>query len=628
MDGVTPFPQEWDPLRCAMPAPAPLDMPVQDPRACPPRPADQTVPKLWRLAVFAPAIALTAGLITALLTWLSTDGLLAVEIALTALIALTFIWVAISLSTAAIGLTARSHRPRGAPPERPLSTALLIPVYNEDPAAVAANARAMLDALARRPLPGETALFILSDTTDPQIAAAEWRLYLRLAAEAPLPVHYRRRRQNTDQKSGNIADWVRNHGAAWDAMLILDADSLMSARTIRRLIRTLAAEPQTGLIQTAPALIGAQTLFARAQEFANMAYGWLLAEGLSLWSGTEANYWGHNAIIRTKAFAQAAGLPHLGRQTILSHDFVEAAFLRRAGWHVRLLPGTGGSFEETPATLIDHTLRDRRWCRGNLQHLRLLTAKGLHPVSRFHLFHGAMSYLLSPAWFVLLVIWALRGTGEATVLTYFTPDAPLYPIWPEMSPLGGLAILAALYGALLAPKLAGAAAIATRPAARRRFGGTLRLATSTLFEIVLSVIYAPIQMIQQMQAVVRAALGLGGWTPQSRRATNYPLTTLLRFHALETALGALLTAGLLTGLVSLWLIPIAASLTLAIPLSALSGLSRAKVPAVLRLSTPQSLHTPRIARDAEQHRRRYGAAETTHEDDPFKDTTLSPIPAE
>ncbi|MFC6639033.1 glycosyltransferase family 2 protein [Sulfitobacter sediminilitoris] len=135
-------------------------------------------------------------------------------------------------------------------------------------------------------------------------------------------------------------------------MVILDADSLMSGRAIERLASELSSDPDAGLIQTFPMLIGAETLFARIQQFSNIAYGWLLAEGLALWSRSEGNYWGHNAIIRTRAFAQCAGLPHLttrGRaDLILSHDFVEAGLLRRAGWGVRFLPRVTGSFEETP----------------------------------------------------------------------------------------------------------------------------------------------------------------------------------------------------------------------------------------------------------------------------------------
>ena len=229
-------------------------------------------------------------------------------------------------------------------------------------------------------------------------------------------------------------------------------------------------------------MIGSDTLFGRMQQFAASVYGTLLGEGLAGWTGAEGNYWGHNAILRTRAFADCAGLPRMPTLTgrrgalIMSHDFVEAALLRRAGWAVRFVPWITGSYEEPPATLIDYALRDRRWCHGNLQHLRLLGTRGLHVVSRFHLLHGAMSYLLSPAWFILLVIWALLGNGPDSVITYFSADNPLYPVWPEMSGVQSGMILLFMYAMLLAPKAMGALAVLW---ARCRWRGSAARAVRT-----------------------------------------------------------------------------------------------------------------------------------------------------
>jgi membrane glycosyltransferase len=122
-----------------------------------------------------------------------------------------------------------------------------------------------------------------------------------------------------------------------------------------------------------PLIVNRTSLFARVQQFASRLYGPMLSEGLAWWSGSEGNYWGHNAIIRTRAFAEQAGLPRLpGRKPfggeILSHDFVEAALLRRGGWDVRMAPQLYGSFEECPPSLPDLIVRERRWCQGNLQH--------------------------------------------------------------------------------------------------------------------------------------------------------------------------------------------------------------------------------------------------------------------
>jgi membrane glycosyltransferase len=106
-----------------------------------------------------------------------------------------------------------------------------------------------------------------------------------------------------------------------------------------------------------------------------------MGRGFALWAGAEGNSLGHNAMLRTRAFAACAGLPHLpGRAprggVILSHDFVEAALMRRAGWGVRVMPEAGESLEDTPETLASYLRRDRRWCHGNLQHVRLLLVPG------------------------------------------------------------------------------------------------------------------------------------------------------------------------------------------------------------------------------------------------------------
>ncbi len=494
-----------------------------------------------------------------------------------------------------------------------LDVALLVPIYNEVAYDVFGNAQAMLDDLARRATQHRFTLFILSDTRDLAIAADEVAAFEALRADAPpgISVHYRRRAQNTDKKVGNLEDWITGWGAAHEAMLVLDADSLMSGRTIVALADALAADPRAGLVQSFPTLIGAETLFARLQQFSNIAYGWLLAEGLALWSQTEGNYWGHNAIIRTRAFAAAAGLPHLsGDRLILSHDFVEAGLLRRAGWRVRFLPRLAGSFEETPGTLIDYVLRDRRWCRGNLQHLRLLATRGLHPISRFHLFHGAVSYLLSPAWFLLLLAWALLGRdADTNVIRYFREDSPLYPDWPVMTEINSALFLFIMYAVLLTPKLTGAAIIAAHPKAHRIFGGRPRFIAAVLIEVFLSILYAPILMIQQCRAVLRAALTTAEpWSPQRRNANGYPLITLVRFHWLETVLGMLLGAGLVTGLISLWLLPIVISLSLAVPLSALGSLNLVRhAPAGFRLDSPNTLREPAIVTRARLERDRMRA---------------------
>lgn len=601
-----------------MPNRAPLSMQVQDFSRPPARRASVTQPRslTWRLAVFGPALIGTGLLMYGLYGWLAGAGMTWLEWALLSMIGATFVWVTLSVSTVGVaiaGLLARQRADERAPDAvRPLDVALLVPVYNEVPWDVFGNATAMLADLHRRAGPHRYTLFILSDTRDDAIAAQEVRAFAQLRAEAPasMPVYYRRRAANTDKKVGNLVDWITGWGAAYEGMVVLDADSLMTGRAIDRLASELSADPDAGLIQTFPMLIGANTLFARIQQFSNIAYGWLLAEGLALWARNEGNYWGHNAIIRTRAFAESAGLPHLtagGRDDlILSHDFVEAGLLRRAGWRVRFLPRVTGSFEETPGTLIDYVVRDRRWCRGNLQHLRLLGTAGLHPVSRFHLFHGAVAYLLSPAWFVLLVIWSLLGKdADTNVVRYFNQANPFFPDWPPaMSHIDSAVFLVIMYAMLLTPKVAGAGIIAFTPKAVAVFGGKGAFIGSFLVEVALSVAYAPILMIQQTKAVLNAAFTRSEpWAPQERGAKGYPLRTLISFHWLETLLGLLLLSGLVAGLISLWLVPIVFSLVMAVPLSALSSVNLAGLTRRgFRMDSPNTLREPAIVAQARRAR--------------------------
>ncbi len=599
-----------------MPPEAPLAMPAQnfaqgfrDAQA--PAEGKASSAGFWRALAFSPAMAATLGLLWIMSDWFGAEGINLVEGILLALISFNFFWISFTVCTVLLGMVSlsRQEAPQRHTAPQPLRVALLMPVYNEVPWFVLGNARTMLEDLRRRGSQHHFAMFILSDTRDPEIAAQEQASVeaLRTTLAPGLELYYRRRAENTDRKVGNITDWVSHWGGDWDAMLVLDADSLMTGRAIARLTDALARDPSAGLIQSYPQLIGAQSVFARMQQFANGVYGIAFAEGLARWCGQEGNYWGHNAIIRTRAFASSAGLPKLRSfsgqdELIMSHDFVEASLLRRAGWAVRFLPRIRGSYEETPPTLIDHAMRDRRWCQGNLQHLKLLGSTGFRAVSRFHMFHGAVGYLMSPLWFALLVMWALIGQGEdASVLHYFSPDNPMFPQWPEMSETRHVLIILVMYAMLLAPKVLGAAALPLSGVRYSDFGGTRRFLISFVSEVVLSILYAPILMVQQMIAVFRTTLGLQkGWSPQARDGGSYGLRTLVLCHALETVSGVALSVGILAGLVSVWLAPIAISLALAIPLSALSGVSAGAARRMVGMR--EDFSEPTITRSARRYR--------------------------
>lgn len=574
-----------------MPPQAPLLMATQSFRA----PARHRRPALaqpqgamQRLGAFGPAIVLALSLALWLTARIVQGSVTLAEGIVLLLIGTNLVWLSLSVSAAILALVNLPGRPlrtrsRGG---RATSVALLVPVHHEEAADVLGNIDAMRAELARGRRRHRYAFFILSDTRDPDFAAREMRGVAHLRAQGGIAVHYRRRLRNTDRKIGNIHDWITRWGADWDAMIILDADSLMSGPAIRHLADAMADDPDAGLIQSLPVLVSSETLFGRMQEFAASVYGWLSAQGLALWSRSEGNYWGHNAIIRTRAFAESARLPHLrGRSgashLILSHDFVEAAMLRRAGWSVRFLARPGGSYEETPATLMDYLLRDRRWCRGNMQHLRLLFARGFHPVSRYHMAHGAVAYLLSPAWLAFLVIWVALLPGQGP---------PIHAGW----------VLGAIVAMLLFPRIVAAVLMLRGRGMARLYGGAGFFLATVVTEIVLAVLYAPILMVQQSKAVLRAIIGWPeAWLPQRRGPVNHGWPVLVRFHWLEVAMGAGLVLGMVAGVISIWLSLVAFSLITAPVLSWVSGLRvSGRRCGPLRLDTPCSLRAPRVVQAA------------------------------
>ncbi len=416
--------------------------------------------RIVRLAALTLPLCATLALAWMGLGWFIVDGhLAATEAALLAVTASAIYWVVLSVATSALGLFWRP-RPRAAALHG-LSVAILLPMYGEPAGQTIGNALTLLAALSGKGR-HRYSLHVLSDTCDPSAAQAEQSAVMVARLAHPgLSIHYRRRSANTDYKSGNIRDWVTKRGQDHDAMLILDADSVMGADSVALMADVMAVEPGLGLIQTVPRVLGGHTLWQRLQSFASEVYGTNLGRGFALWTGTEGNFLGHNALVRTRAFAASAGLPHLPGTAprggvILSHDFVEAALIRRAGWGVQMLPEASESFEDTPATLPGYLRRDRRWCQGNMQHLRLLATPGLHFVSRFHLLQGAMAYLASVWWLALLALWALSGPNGAVPDPFLAN--PLMPVWPDLPPVSQAVLTGAVALMLLGPKLLGIAA--------------------------------------------------------------------------------------------------------------------------------------------------------------------------
>lgn len=549
----------------------PLPMPDQDLRAPFTDPAAPGIrSRVATRVVRAVLLTIPAGIAVALgwssLGWFALDGPPgAVEALVVGVTVFAFYWVALSFCSALLGLFWRPSPV--VVPAGQLDVAILLPMYGEPAAATIGTASDLLAGLAATGR-HRFSLHVLSDTRDPAAALVEEATVAALRHARPdLLIRYRRRAQNTDYKSGNIRDWVITDGNAFEAILVLDADSVMVPASVLRMADLLASVPGLGLVQSPPRVLPGATLWHRLQSFASEVYGLNLSRGFAIWAGDDANFLGHNAMLRTRAFAASAGLPHLpGRAprggVILSHDFVEAALMRRAGWGVRLLPEASGSYEATPETLPGYLRRDRRWCQGNMQHLRLLATPGLHPVSRFHLLQGAMAYVASVWWMLLLLLWAFVGPDGA--MHDFFSGNPLMPDWPRYPVFSQATLVGFVFLMLVGPKVLGIVAhIRDRGPS---WGQAPGFALSVLIEIALSILIAPALMVQQVRAVLRTLAGFdGGWVPHA--ACRPSLATLLRFHATETLLGVGLVALAGMGQLTLWLLPVAICLVLTVPLS-------------------------------------------------------------
>ncbi|SEP74339.1 membrane glycosyltransferase [Faunimonas pinastri] len=573
----------------AMPAREPLDMPVQRLRKAPAGVRFDAIDSrvaIARLITFVGAILLLGYGIEEMIEVVSPGGITILEWIMTGLFAITFGWIAMAATTALAGALMPPRRvSRELPPEGLKSrTALVMPVYHEDPIRTTATLRTMAEDIAAKGVAHAFEIVILSDSTDPDSWIRETIAVGRLAEQLSgvMPVWYRRRWFNTAKKAGNIKDFVEQWGGRYDHMLVLDADSLMTAETLIALAAGMEADPRLGILQTVPALAGGTSVFARMQQFAGRIHGPIVARGLASWSGSDGNYWGHNAIIRTAAFAACCGLPELpGRKPfggpIMSHDFVEAALMRRAGWRVEMANDLFGSWEESPPSLIDVAVRDRRWAQGNLQHASVIPTRGFVWASRMHFITGIMSYLASPLW-LALIIAGLSLSAQAQFIRpeYFSSNFQLFPTWPSFDSARMIRLFMLTMLVLFLPKIFGMVRAMFHRDLRRAAGGPIGLVVSVLVEIILSALYAPVMMLVHTRHVIDILAGRdSGWSAQRRNAqTGWGEAWF--HHRWHTLFGVflMLVCVLLTPAILAWLSPVLLGLIFSIPLSLISGSSR------------------------------------------------------
>ena len=567
-------------LAMMMPPPAPLEMPTQRFDGPPP---PHNAPEPREGINLSPDDILTRRLLLVLLTGLLataasasvkeallSDGFSLLDGLLLLLFFPLFAWISFGFVTAAIGfilLISRAHpgitpAPRGSAPPT-ARTAVLVPVHNEDVDAVFDRIARMATMIDRAGAAGQFAFFVLSDSGE-AAEVEERAAWERLAPRLRVPLYYRRRTENVGRKPGNVAEWIRNHGGGYDFMLMLDADSLMGGDTIVGMAQIMEQRPSIALLQTVPMIIGATTLFQRWMQFASRFYGPISTAGLVWWSGSESSFWGHNALIRIRAFAESCGLPDLpGRPpfggTIMSHDMVEAALLRRRGWRLHMLM-VEDSFEEFPPTLIDQAVRDRRWAQGNTQHLKLLGSSGFHWISRLQLFIGALAYLMSPAWLILIATSIAQSLSDDAATVRAVTSAR---------------VLAVTLVLLFGPKILSIIWAMADRERRASYGGVSGIFSSVALDVPLSILTAPAIALTQTIDLINILRGKpSGWNPQSRVRDGLAAADAMPRYRWHLGIGVVLVfVSFLNPMLGAWLSPV----TLGLLLSPWLAMETAKV---------------------------------------------------
>ena len=488
----------------------------------------------------------------------------------------------------------------------PMRTAVLMPVYNESPKDVFAGVLAMMKSTFETGRANDFDFFILSDSTKPEIRSEESRLW-KMATEflkesyglneKQCQLYYRHREKNIARKSGNIANFCEYWGSHYEFMIVLDADSLLTGPTMVHMHDRMSRDPKLGILQVSPVPIGRNSLFARIQQFSADVYGPIYVQGFAAWSGSQGNYFGHNAILRIDGFKRFCALPILpGKEPlggeILSHDFVEAALMLRGGYKVEIATDLEGSYEECPTTISDFAKRDQRWCQGNLQHSRLLVSDGFKPFSRLHFLTGILSYCSAPLWILFLVVTLLAATSQA--------DAQQLT-WDWSRPW---LLFVVSMGMLLAPKFYGTLVASFSPV-RRNVREQIGLWISVFFEIFFSILVAPIMAILHSRFVAAVLLGRSiQWKPQQRCERGVSWSEAFRDYGSISLAGVVATVLMawLTPTLLFWFSPFLLGMMLAIPLVVAAGSESwgRRLRHWRILNSSAEISTPRIAVDRDQ----------------------------
>lgn len=554
------------------------------------RPASGLKARRW--IFFALVVASCALLFGWLARLLTADGFDLFDGLMLVLYAGTLPWVVIGLWNAVIGFSLIQFKRDWLHHVVPLEgletgevaqtapTAIVVPIFNEDPEAVVHHLKAIEKSLAEMGRDEAFEFFLLSDTQDPQLAEQEQNAFLswQRASTRPSRLTYRRRTDNKRRKVGNIEDFCEHWGNRFKYMIVLDADSLMSGKAILRLTHLMERNPQLGILQTLVVGLPSDSAFGRIFQF-GMRHGMRsYTTGSAWWQGDAGPYWGHNAIVRLAPFRAHCTLPRLpGKEPlggeILSHDQVEAALMRAAGYEVRVLPIEDGSYERNPPSLPDFVKRDLRWCQGNMQYFGLLNWRVWRPMGRVQLALAILMYLSSPMWlgflFLGLTRMVLSGYEEAAGALAL-PQA----VVDRVASTEGILFFATMMTIAFAPKIMGVADILVSSEKRKRYGGGLRMAIGSLVEIVFGALLAPIMAVAQSLFI--AGLFIGGkasWNGQQRDAHSVSWWEALTGFWPQTIVGLIFAVGLWRFHPEAlpWAAPLLLSWGLAIPFAALSA---------------------------------------------------------
>jgi membrane glycosyltransferase len=530
-------------------------------------------------------VALTiAGMIWLAVKALEPGGFGALDLILVVLFAVTLPWYVIGFWNATIGflimrlardpvaaVTPAAALVRGGEPIT-ASTAILMCIRNEPPERAARYLAPLVEGLAADPAARRFHFYVLSDTDQPAIAAAEEAHFAAFAARwrERVAVTYRRRPVNTGFKAGNIRDFCERWGADHELAIVLDADSVMTAAAVLRLVRIMQADPRLGILQSLVTGMPSTSAFARLFQFGMRLGMRSYTIGSAWWQADCGPYWGHNAAIRLKPFMAHCQLPMLPEGAlvgghVLSHDQIEAVLMRRAGYDVCVLAEEGASFEENPPTLLEFIRRDLRWCQGNMQYWHFVRIAGLRPVSRYQLLFAILMFLGSPAWIGLLVFGTLAVALAGEPAAFVRADA-------------GIAVFALELMLWFAPTIATALDVLARPQLRKAFGGGTRFLASVLANVLFFLLLAPIMWVAHTAFLARLLFGRSiGWSVQTRDDHAVPFALAWRQLWPQTLLGlwTVIVLGLTVPAAIPYALFIAGGPLLAIPLAVITALPAA-----------------------------------------------------